>query len=92
MCKDCRYKNYRDWLTEQDLFGHQVQMNFNQKGPTHNTCIGGFFSIIVKIAMLVYIFLRFKALLLYEEDINTTEMNVIDLDELDPIDFKTTNM
>ena len=35
-------------VREKDLFGHNISLNFNRRGHTHKTAVGGFFSLIVK--------------------------------------------
>ena len=51
------------FIKEQDMFGHQVGLNFNKQGDHHKTKIGGFFSIFVRMGLSVYIFLMCKKLI-----------------------------
>jgi hypothetical protein len=37
-----------------DIFGHSVSLNFNKKGPTHSTLIGGFSSLMIA-GLLAYL-------------------------------------
>jgi hypothetical protein len=53
---------------DHDMYGHTININFDKKGDTHNTVIGGCFSLIIKISMLVYISLNLKKLILSEGD------------------------
>jgi hypothetical protein len=39
-------KYLRKLIKNRDLFGYPVEFNFNQKELTHNTLIGGLFSIL----------------------------------------------
>ena len=55
-------------VKEQDLFGHQVSFNFNEKGDTHNTLIGGICSLIIKIGMLAYITVNVIKLVTFNGD------------------------
>lgn len=50
------------------MYGHTVNLNFDKKGDTHKTLIGGFFSLLIKIAMTVYVALNLKKLILSEGD------------------------
>ena len=63
-----KYSGIKGSIRDHDMFGHVINLNFNRSGPTHNTTIGGFTSILIKLAMTVYIFLNFKKLLLKEDD------------------------
>jgi len=54
------------------MFGHQVSLNFDQQGDSHQTPVGGFFSIFIKIAIWTYVFYNFKKMLLNESDTNFT--------------------
>jgi len=44
------------------MFGHQIVLNFNKNGDSHTTFIGGFFSIIVKVVMGIYVYMNFLKL------------------------------
>ena len=58
----------RDAIKDHDMFGHTIQLNFDKQGESHNTLLGGIFSIFIKIIMSVYIGLCFKKLLYMEDD------------------------
>jgi hypothetical protein len=55
-----------------------VQINFNKKGDTHNTTSGGFCSLIIKMAIAVYVFLNLKKLILSEGDETSSEAFLVD--------------
>ena len=38
-----------------DMFGHPIELNFNNKGSTHNTVVGGFFPIFIRAFLLFYV-------------------------------------
>ena len=59
-------------ITSQDLFGHVVTLNFNEKGDSHKTLGGGACSILVRAMTVVYIYILFKQLILREQNIITT--------------------
>ena len=84
-------KSINKKIKSHDLFGHQVTLNFNQNGDTHTTLVGGFFSIIIKAAMTVYIMINVIKLINYDGDtINTTIMK-LNLDEAGPIAYNANN-
>ena len=45
-----------------DVFGHDILLNYNKKGPSHQTVIGGFVSIIIKLFFVVFVFIKIKAM------------------------------
>jgi hypothetical protein len=74
------------------MFGHTINLNFNKEGDSHQTAIGGFFSIFVKIAMAVYVLYNFAKMLLHQDDSNFTEVNTLDLEEYGEKKFDETDM
>jgi hypothetical protein len=74
------------------MFGHIIRLNFNREGDSHQTFIGGFFSIFIKLGMTFYIFMNFKKMIFYEDDSTVTEVNSLDLDTYGEKDFDETNM
>lgn len=58
----------RDWVRSQDFFGHSIHLNFDKNGETHNTTIGGFFSIFIRSFILWYVFLNMFKLFSYGGD------------------------
>ena len=41
-------------ISRQDWFGHSISFNFNKKGETHNTFIGGLVSILIKLIFAAF--------------------------------------
>ena len=68
-----------------------MALNFNKAGDTHTTVVGGFFSIIIKFAMTVYIMINVIKLFTFSGDsINTTFLK-LNLDSAGPIIYDATN-
>ena len=67
-------------------------MNFNREGETHNTYIGGFFSIILRIALLVYFFVHVNKLIFKEEDDIVYAIRHDPAIELQPVMYGDVNM
>jgi len=42
-------------IKNQDMFGHQVALNFNRQGNTFNTVLGGLVSVVLKVLILGFI-------------------------------------
>ena len=78
-------------MSEYDMFGHVITLNFNKEGDSHKTPIGGFFSFFIKAAMTIYVFMNLKKMFLNEDDNNTTEYNIEDIEKMDPLPMKTTD-
>ena len=51
-----------------DMFGHPIELNFNNKGSTHNTIVGGFFSIYIRMFLLFYVSYIFHQMFTYGND------------------------
>ena len=82
----------RDWVRSLDFFGHQVRLNFDKKGDTHNTIVGGFFSIFIRAFITWYIVMNFYKLIAFESDnMQYTESLVDHISGNDGVQFKDTN-
>ena len=67
-------KAFSKYVKGHDMFGHTINLNFNKQGDTHQTFIGGFFSLIVKSAMTVYVLMNMKKMFFYESDTLNVEI------------------
>ena len=84
-------KRIKDSITEKDLFGHQIQFNFNRKGTSHNTLCGGLVSMGIKTLIFCYTILNIKKLVNYEDDkyisvtwaTNSTYLGEVDMSKTD---------
>ena len=77
------------------MFGHQIVLNFNKNGDSHTTFIGGFFSIIVKVVMGIYVYMNFMKLFTMEVEDAQVETKIFSLNltaypEVDYEDAKST--
>ena len=73
-------------IKARDNFGHTININFDKNGDTYQTNIGGCLSILIKIAIFVYIYSRFHLLVHDLNDSKLTEIDVVDIDS--DLDFK----
>ena len=85
-------KRFAKSVAEYDMFGHVINLNFLKEGDSHKTAIGGLFSFVIKLAMTLYVFMNFKKLLFYEDDSNTTEYNLENLEEMPELPFGNTDL
>jgi hypothetical protein len=85
-------KKFNDRLRSNDMFGHTINLNFNKEGDSHQTSLGGFFSIFIRAAMTMYVFMNFKKMIYNEDDSTFTEVNTLNLNEFGEQKFSDTNM
>ena len=85
-------KGYLKSIRNKDLFGYYISLNFNKKGHTHKTLIGGFFSLIVKFIIYGYVGVTMKQMLFLEENKNESIKSLVDLEEMGPVWYKQTHM
>jgi hypothetical protein len=71
-----KYQKFGKIFKDQDLFGHQLELNFNQDGSKHKTVVGGIFSLILKMFMVAYVFRVWNKLWFYKEDRIFTQLLV----------------
>ena len=50
--------NLKKVIRNQDSFGHPISFNFNKNGDSYTTVIGGFISLLIKIALTAYLVVR----------------------------------
>ena len=67
-------------------------MNFDKQGDSHKTFIGGFFSVIIKVAIWTYVFYNFKKMLFNESDTNFTQIGLINLEDLGDVQYNQSQL
>ena len=55
-------------ISDRDIFGYDIHLNFNGKGYTKRTIIGGLFSIVIKAFMIMYVGFNVKKMFWKEDD------------------------
>ena len=78
---------YKRGFIRHDMFGHVINLNFNKNGNSHGSFIGGVFSVIIKLMLLLYVFLIVKMWLLNEGDTNFSQTDVVDVNEAGHVNF-----
>ena len=66
-------------IKDGDMFGHNFAFNFEKKGETYNTLIGGIMSILVKVLLFAYVIIKFNEMVQEERDNNITSFGSLDL-------------
>ena len=74
------------------MFGHPIELNFNKEGSTKNTFCGGIISICLKIALLVYVGINVKRMILSENDDMMQEIFLQKHEELEGVDILWTDL
>ena len=85
-------KFVKNKTVDQDLYGHPVELNFNKKGKTHKTLIGGFASLIVLAIYYYYIGLNLKKLFWRESDSVSIDMHELENYDLQDLSINNTDM
>ena len=63
-----RLKKVRSFTKDFDIFAHNFKLNFNRKGDTHPTVIGGLISIVLKIIYVLYMIYLLQKMLNHDDD------------------------
>lgn len=85
-------KKVKEAIKEHDMFGHVINLNFDQRGDSHQTLCGGCGSIMVKTFLTLYIYLNVTKLIFKENDTNLSTVGLIDLEKLGAVDYKDMNI
>jgi hypothetical protein len=51
-----------------DVFGHNVTLNYNRRGSEHKTCVGGLFSVLIYIVMMLLVLRKVITMAKFEDD------------------------
>ena len=74
-----------------DIFGHSIALNFDRKGDTHKTVIGGICSSLLVLLLLIYVCLLGRDLFMHHRDDVSLFTNGLDLKNEPAIKFKNTD-
>lgn len=80
----------KDWVCDKDFFGHTVTLNFDNKGDTHNTAIGGFFSLFIRAFITWYVTLNIYKLITFGGDNMQYTESLLNLKEMKDVDYDKT--
>ena len=59
------------------MYGHPIELNYNEEGNNHKTLIGGVVSIIIQAALLSYVVIVFYRMFTFAEDKNSSTQNLV---------------
>lgn len=77
----------RGMLLEQDMFGHNVMLNFNRAGDNHATYYTALMSVIIRLAIGFYVLVTVKKMVYKEGDINSSNILPVKINDMGPIDY-----
>ena len=66
------------------MFGHPIELNFNQSGSRHNTAIGGFFSLLIKGIILYFSVIIMSRLFTFGDNNEIQNSYLLDMDDESP--------
>ncbi len=75
-----------------DIFGHGVNLNYNKKGSTVNTVLGGFLSLALGISCFYLFYQAFGDMLQHKDPQLNSFSNDADLNEIGDVPFDKTNI
>ena len=73
------------------MFGHDVRLNFNNKGHLHKTFLGGLVSLFIKTFIGLYVFLNVRNLLFALDDKVSLTISNLDLAKEGVLEYNQTN-
>ena len=82
----------KNFVKSYDEFGHEIALNFDKKGETHKTTIGGCISMMLRIFLTIYFILRAKILVFNEENFDVSLMSANDLQQQGDILYNDLDM
>jgi hypothetical protein len=75
-------------IKNRDMFGHPISLNFNRKGDTFNTSIGGIVSILMNILLGVFCYIKFLKMVKRNGDTIIQTSDVTDFEEIGEISLE----
>ena len=71
----------KDYITDLDMFGYPITLNFNKNGNEYKTIIGGTMSLLIKLTIFLYFGLNLYGLLTLGNNENNMQMTLTDYDQ-----------
>ena len=79
-----------NYIRKWDLFGHAIQLSFNQKGSEHQTFLGGCVSIVVRSFMIFYTYHTVTRMVSHQSDSLSTVLLPTLFEELGEVNVNDT--
>ena len=84
-------KSLKNFIKKRDFFGHPIQLNFNKKGNTHNTFLGGFLSLFVQAGLIIYFVIHVDKLVNKLDDKLNRTTSIVDLNDGEEVALNQTS-
>lgn len=85
-------KKLKEKMEDHDMFGYSVSLNFDKKGDSHNTWIGGFFSLFIKLFMVIFISFKVKKLAFREGSSTSSSTFPTKVDTMGEVNWNSTHI
>ena len=73
-----------EYIKKIDMFGHPIELNFNQSGSRHKTAVGGFFSLFLKGTLLYFSIIIINRMFTFDDNKERQHSYLLDMDEKSP--------
>ena len=77
-------------IREIDRYGFPISLNFDEKGPSHNTLFGGILTLIFYMYIIIYISFGINKIVNHGQDNYVLYNQAIDLGSLGEVNYKDT--
>ena len=84
--------NIKNHIKNHDLFGYRVDLNFNKRGHSHQTIIGGFISLLLKGLIILYVWYLYSKMVGYKENYIDIFEQAQDYDKLGAVKYTDMNL
>ena len=82
----------KQMFLDQDMFGHPIGLNFAQRGEEHKTLLGGFWSLLINILLIIYFALCINKIVTGEENLRISTIATLNLEELGDVPYADTSV
>lgn len=80
----------KKFTRDHDMFGYPVTLNFNKQGDTWTTSLGGFISLLLKIALFGFFGFKAYRLIFKLDNSISTSVSLTDFKEVGEVSIKDT--
>lgn len=74
------------------MFGHTINLNFDQQGSAHKTIVGGVISIFLKVFLGILLILNIVKMYKRDSNNNSTLYELVKLSEIGVVSFNETKL
>jgi hypothetical protein len=82
----------KKFIESHDMFGYQINFNFNGDGNSHNTLFGGFLSLFIKIGALAFFCSNLDRMINHKFNTQYVESGYLDLKAKGNVNYNDTGL